>query len=131
LRRLARRYQALQQEIKEADADLAPLVTRTAPSLVALPGVGIKTAGRRLITAGDPRPAPVSSILRAPVRGRPDPRFLRPHQPPPHQPWRRPGKPTALSAPSSWFACTTTHGPGITSPDAPPRACPPRTSYGA
>ncbi|MFE7468238.1 IS110 family transposase [Streptomyces sp. NPDC057499] len=53
LRRLARRYQALQQEIKEADADLAPLVSRAAPSLVALPGVGIETAGQLLITAGD------------------------------------------------------------------------------
>lgn len=53
LRRLARRYQALQQEIKEADADLGPLVTRAAPSLVALPGVGIETAGQLLITAGD------------------------------------------------------------------------------
>ncbi|MFE1037007.1 IS110 family transposase [Streptomyces sp. NPDC058807] len=53
LRRLARRYQALQQEIKEADADLAPLVTRAAPSLVALPGVGTETAGQLLITAGD------------------------------------------------------------------------------
>ncbi|MCX5345997.1 IS110 family transposase [Streptomyces atratus] len=53
LRRLARRYQALQQEIKEADADLAPLVTRAAPSLVALPGVGTETSGQLLITAGD------------------------------------------------------------------------------
>lgn len=53
LRRLARRYQTLQQEIKEADADLAPLVTQAAPSLVALPGVGIETAGQLLITAGD------------------------------------------------------------------------------
>jgi transposase len=53
LRRLARRYQALQQEIKEADADLAPLVTRAAPNLVALPGVGTETAGQLLITAGD------------------------------------------------------------------------------
>ncbi|MFF9070657.1 IS110 family transposase [Streptomyces sp. NPDC014891] len=53
LRRLARRYQALQQEIKDADADLAPIVTRAAPSLVALPGVGTETAGQLLITAGD------------------------------------------------------------------------------
>ncbi|MZF91068.1 IS110 family transposase [Streptomyces sp. SID5643] len=53
LRRLARRYQTLQQEIKEADADLAPLVARAAPSLVALPGVGTETAGQLLITAGD------------------------------------------------------------------------------
>ncbi|MFE0808816.1 IS110 family transposase [Streptomyces sp. NPDC058848] len=53
LRRLARRHQALQQEIKEADTDLAPLVRRAAPSLVALPGVGTETAGQLLITAGD------------------------------------------------------------------------------
>lgn len=53
LRRLARRYQALQQEIKEADADLAPLVARAAPSLDALPGVGTETASQLLITAGD------------------------------------------------------------------------------
>ncbi|WP_425276230.1 IS110 family transposase [Streptomyces lavendulae] len=46
LRCLARRYQVLQQEIKEADADLAPLVRRAAPSLVALPGVGTETAGQ-------------------------------------------------------------------------------------
>ncbi|MET8247907.1 IS110 family transposase [Streptomyces sp. NPDC005202] len=53
LRRLARRYQALQAEIKEADTELALLVTRAAPSLVALPGVGTETAGQLLITAGD------------------------------------------------------------------------------
>ncbi|WUW50396.1 transposase [Streptomyces sp. NBC_01460] len=47
LRRLARRYQTLQQEIEEADADLAPLVTWVAPSRVALPGVGTETAGSR------------------------------------------------------------------------------------
>ncbi|MFF5924372.1 hypothetical protein ACFY8C_39795 [Streptomyces flavochromogenes] len=53
LRRLARRYRFLQQEIKEAEADLAPLVSRVAPRLVALPGMGIETAGQLLITAGD------------------------------------------------------------------------------
>ncbi|MFJ9060309.1 transposase [Streptomyces sp. NPDC102409] len=47
LRRLARRYQTLQQEIEEVDADLAPLVTWAAPGLVALPGVGTETAGNR------------------------------------------------------------------------------------
>lgn len=53
LRRLARRHQRLSEEITEADADLGPLVTRAAPSLVALPGVGPETAGQLLITAGD------------------------------------------------------------------------------
>uniref|UniRef100_UPI0038D39EBA IS110 family transposase n=1 Tax=Streptomyces shenzhenensis TaxID=943815 RepID=UPI0038D39EBA len=40
LRRLARRCRRLQEEIAEADADLAPLVTRAAPQLIALPGIG-------------------------------------------------------------------------------------------
>jgi len=44
---------ALQQKIREADADRRPLVTRPAPSLVALPGVGIETAELLLITARD------------------------------------------------------------------------------
>ncbi|MER7967622.1 IS110 family transposase [Streptomyces sp. NPDC096080] len=53
LRRLARRYQRLCEEITEADADLGPLITRAAPRLVALPGVGPETAGQLLTTAGD------------------------------------------------------------------------------
>ncbi|MGW2297030.1 IS110 family transposase [Streptomyces violaceorubidus] len=53
LRRLARRYQRLCEEIAEADADLGPLITRAAPQLVALPGVGPETAGQLLTTAGD------------------------------------------------------------------------------
>ncbi|MEV7239182.1 IS110 family transposase [Streptomyces sp. NPDC051020] len=53
LRRLARRYRTLSQEIADADAELKPLVTRAAPQLVALPGVGPESAGQLLITAGD------------------------------------------------------------------------------
>ncbi|MEW2582586.1 IS110 family transposase [Streptomyces virginiae] len=53
LRRLARRYQLLCQEIAEADADLGPLVTRAAPGLVTLPGIGQETAGQLLTSAGD------------------------------------------------------------------------------
>jgi transposase len=53
LRRLARRYQQLGDEIKEADAEIGPLVTQAAPKLVALPGVGPETAGQLLETAGD------------------------------------------------------------------------------
>lgn len=53
LRRLARRYQQLTQEIRELDAELTPLVTATAPELLALPGVGIEVAGQLLVTAGD------------------------------------------------------------------------------
>lgn len=53
LRRLARRYQHLTEEITEADTELEPLVAQAAPTLVALPGVGTETAAQLLITAGD------------------------------------------------------------------------------
>lgn len=53
LRRLARRYRALDEEIKEADREIGPLVTRAAPGLIALPGVGPETAGQLLASAGD------------------------------------------------------------------------------
>lgn len=55
LRRLARRHQQLTEEIRELDAELAPLVTTAAPTLLALPGVGIEVASQLLSTAeGNP-----------------------------------------------------------------------------
>lgn len=53
LRRLARRYQALDEEIKEADKEIGPLVTKAAPRLIALPGLGPETVGQLLTSAGD------------------------------------------------------------------------------
>ncbi|OKJ26488.1 IS110 family transposase [Streptomyces sp. CB01580] len=53
LRRLARRYQALSEEIKDADKEIGPLVTQAAPRLIALPGIGPETAGQLLTSAGD------------------------------------------------------------------------------
>ncbi|WP_274919614.1 IS110 family transposase [Streptomyces sp. WZ-12] len=53
LRRLARRYQQLSEEIKDAEKEIGPLVTKAAPRLIALPGVGPETAGQLLSTAGD------------------------------------------------------------------------------
>ncbi|MFJ6662286.1 IS110 family transposase, partial [Streptomyces sp. NPDC091377] len=53
LRRLARRYQHLTEEIAEADAELDPLVAQAAPGLVELVGIGTETAAQLLITAGD------------------------------------------------------------------------------
>ncbi|MFD3471413.1 hypothetical protein ACFWWM_34695 [Streptomyces sp. NPDC058682] len=40
LRRLARRYEHLTQEIAEADSELEPLVAQAAPGLVELVGIG-------------------------------------------------------------------------------------------
>ncbi|GAA1606725.1 MULTISPECIES: IS110 family transposase [Streptomyces] len=53
LRRLARRYQHLTEEITEADRELKPLVEQAAPTLTALLGVGTETAAQLLTTAGD------------------------------------------------------------------------------
>src|SRR5262249_25274517 len=51
----ARRWQALQAEIDDLDTQLTPLVTAVTPELLALPGVGVETAGQLLVTAGDNR----------------------------------------------------------------------------
>jgi transposase len=53
LRVLARRWQQLQVELTQLDSQLQELVSAVAPTLVALPGVGIDTAGQLLVTAGD------------------------------------------------------------------------------
>jgi transposase len=53
LRTLARRWQQLQAELDRIDLQLQDLVTSAAPTLVALPGVGVDTAGQLLVTAGD------------------------------------------------------------------------------
>ncbi len=50
---LARRWQQLQAELDQLDTQLQALVGSVAPTLVALPGVGIETAGQLLVTAGD------------------------------------------------------------------------------
>ncbi|MEV5944589.1 IS110 family transposase [Streptomyces sp. NPDC051994] len=43
----------MSEEIADADRDLRVLIARTAPSLLALTGVGTETAGQLLVTAGD------------------------------------------------------------------------------
>jgi transposase len=53
LRMLARRAIALEEEITEIDAILAPLVNETAPELVSALGLGTDTASTLLVAAGD------------------------------------------------------------------------------
>lgn len=53
LRALGRRVQALDTERVELDAVLGELVTITAPEMLKLHGVGIKTAAQLLVAAGD------------------------------------------------------------------------------
>jgi transposase len=53
LRRLATRYHALTAEISDADTQLAALVKQARPDLLAIRGVGVKTAAQLLSTCGD------------------------------------------------------------------------------
>ena len=53
IRTLARRYKQLDAEIHDLDRDLGMLVTAAAPRLLSQPGIGIETAAKLLIVAGD------------------------------------------------------------------------------
>jgi transposase len=53
LRDLARRWKALDDEIKRLNRQIAALVQQAAPALVELHGVGVEIAGQFLVTAGD------------------------------------------------------------------------------
>ena len=50
---MARRYEALSEEIAELEAHLDRLVAQAAPELVSLPGIGTENAATLLIVAGD------------------------------------------------------------------------------
>jgi transposase len=52
LRSVARRYEALSEEIAELDAQLDRLVAQVAPELVSLVGIGTDHAATLLIVAG-------------------------------------------------------------------------------
>jgi transposase len=53
LRSVARRYEALSEEISELEAHLERLVAQAAPELVSLAGIGTENAATLLIVAGD------------------------------------------------------------------------------
>jgi transposase len=53
LRSLARRWQALTEDLTELDAVITPLVAALNPTLLARNGVGADTAGQLLVTAGN------------------------------------------------------------------------------
>lgn len=53
LRELARRWKALDAEIKALNHQIEAIVRATAPELADLHGVGVEVAGQFLVTAGD------------------------------------------------------------------------------
>ena len=53
LKKLARRYLQLDEEISDSDTLLDGLVAELAPQLIAVTGIGTETAGQILVTVGD------------------------------------------------------------------------------
>jgi transposase len=53
LRSVARRHEALSEEISELETHLERLVAQAAPELVSLPGIGTDNAATLLVVAGD------------------------------------------------------------------------------
>ena len=120
LRALARRWQALQAEIDDLDAQLTPLVTAVAPELVALP-----------VTAGD-NSADCARSVRSHACA-----ASRRSRCPPAGPAGIACTAAAIATPiapcgaSPWSACTATSPPGTTSPRGPLNAGPRKRSCAA
>ena len=77
IRNLARRVKRLNNEMREIDPMLTALVEQTAPSLLALYGLGPDTAASLLVAVGEqPRPARFGGVLGPLVWCRPAPRQL-------------------------------------------------------
>ena len=128
LKRLARRYRHLSEEIAEADGDLRVLIARTAPGLLAMQGVGTETAGQLLITAGD-NPDRLASEASFAHLCAAAPCQLLPGAPTvTDSTVAETARPTARCTQSCWFACATTRAPATTWHDAPKKDSRRRTS---
>ena len=104
LRHLARRYQTLDTEITQLDAEIRRLCAHTNPALLAATGVGPGSAAALLVTAGDnPERMNTEASFRGAVRPQPRPSIFRTNSPPPSQPRRRP--------PSQQRAMANSHQP--------------------
>ena len=89
LRATARRIQSLNDEIKELDAELEPLVRALASTLLREQGSDRSTRPR-WCAPGRTGTRAFRSRIRETRRSRSDPRIVRPNSPPPPQPMRRP-----------------------------------------
>ena len=107
LRVLARRWQQLQAELTQLDAQLQELVAAVAPALVALPRVGVDTAGR---CWSPPAIIPSGSAPRPPSPLCGTPRSRRPRAAPTATGSTGAGtaRPTTPCGGSPWSACAAT-----------------------
>jgi transposase len=130
LRILARRWQQLQAELTQLDAQLQELVSAVAPTLVALPGSGSTPPGS---CWSPPATTPSGCVARPPS--------LTCAAPPPSP--RRRAAPTATGSTaaatatpttpcgaSPWSACAATRRPRLMWSGGPNKACPSWTSCG-
>jgi hypothetical protein len=108
LRAIARRWLALDAEIKSHEQVLTKLTTELVPDLVAAFGIGADIAAEMLIVAGDnPRTSQIRTGLRPALWGCTDPCLLRddhpasaePRRPPPSQLRPLPGRNRPLAIP--------------------------------
>ena len=90
LRATARRIQSLNDEIKELDAELEPLVRALASTLLREQGNRTGQRGRDGVRLVAPGTRAFRSRIRETRRSRSDPCIVRPNSPPPPQPMRRP-----------------------------------------
>ena len=91
LRHLARRYQALDTEIAQLEAEIRRLCAKANPALLAAKGVGPDTAAALLVAAGDnPGADEIGEVLRCAMWHQPRPGVIRPDHPASSQPGRQP-----------------------------------------
>ena len=120
---LAKRWIALNDELRELDATLARLTKKAAPRLLSRFGVGPQTASTLLITAGDTPPVCTAKqrwqrfaepvLCRHPLARSTDTGSI----------VAEIARPTTPCGPLQWFACEVTHAPGNTWHDARVKDC--------
>jgi transposase len=124
LRELARRVQALDAEVDRLDAVLVPLVTVTAPDLIARHGVGPETAGALLVAAGDNPERLHSEAAFAHLCGSSPIDASSGSSCASASTVAVTAGPTRRCGGSSWCGWCRTPGPATTSSGAPRKACP-------
>lgn len=131
LRSLARRWQALTEDLLELDALITPLVAALNPTLLSRNGVAADTAGQLLVTAGNNSDRLHRERPRRAHGHLPRASQFRPHAAAPAQPWRRPARQRRPLPRSALPDALGPPAPASTSSGVPTRACPRRRSSAA
>ena len=115
LHSIAQRVLQLTAEERELAREIEAITRKLAPQLLDQPGVGPHSAAQLVLSSVTPGPHQVGSGLRPTRRRRTDPRLLRPNDPLPPRPQRRPQTQPRPPPSSSSPANAHTRQPGPTS----------------